>query len=657
MTSLVTAIAGFDWSILADSAYDATIDFVKEEAGDLADFAKIQLKEKWKTFDWKGSQSKYKANLLDTLSTTKVLGNPTPIKIETIYTDCFVFDRPSALTYFSGDIRSLERNEQLPRNEADRLSALDVALSGDSLFILGKPGAGKTTFLKYLAILACKNEINKTPIFVSLKEWSDSSLPIEKFIANQFEICGFPRAEPFATALLSKGNALVLLDGLDEVNEEGGKRNQTIKEVVQISLKYRRCQFCLTCRTAATDYSFERFKYLEVADFTQSQQLNFIRQWYGSKSGQLERFLSGWDEVSNAGIRDLGRTPLLITLLCLAFDETLQFPTRQVDLYREAIDALLRKWDSSRLIGRDGFYKNLSFSRREHLLEYIAAHFYFNAQTIFARKPTEQYILNFLNGLPDKEKSEKTDATNVLKQIEAQHGLLIERARDIFSFSHLTIQEYFTAAYIVKSYDKNLLESIVEIALRDQKWREVVLYTVALLPSADPILQIMENQLLTMRGNDIGVGKFLAYCYCTAMSKANSSHHIDGYLSTDIADQVLTDVQKSRHPSLTMAEMAKIAEHLAKIRTFLVSKEKKYEFGNATAIFVTSEKIVSEQPSLAAKFLGGHRARPEDFTSYLYACRLMIECLEVAASDTRAAYLKSVMSIDNETILHAAGMK
>lgn len=656
MKYLISVISGFDWSDLADSAYDATIDFIKEEAGDLANLARSQLKEKWKSVDWNRSQIKYKDNLLDTLSTTKVLGNPTPIKIETIYTDCFVFDRPSALTHFSGDIRLLEKNELLPRNEADRLSALEVAHSGDSLFILGRPGAGKTTFLKYLAILACKGEVSKTPIFISLKEWSDSNLGIEKFIATQFDLCGFPKSEAFVIALLAKGKALVLLDGLDEVNEEGGKRNQTIKEVVQLSLKYRKCQFCLTCRTAATDYSFERFKYLEVADFTETQQLRFIRQWYGNKSGQLERFLSGWNETSNSGIRDLGKTPLLITLLCLAFDETLQFPTRQVDLYREAIDALLRKWDSSRLIGRDGFYKNLSFSRREHLLEYIAAHFYFNSQTVFPRKNVENYIFSFLNGLPDKEKSEKADAATVLKQIEAQHGLLIERAKNIFSFSHLTIQEYFTASYIVQSYDNQLLKNIIEIALKDQKWREVVLYTVALLPSADPILKIMESQLQKMRGNDLGVGKFLAYCYCSTMAQINPSHDIDGYFSEDISYRIISGVEKSRHPPLTLAEISKITEHLGKICRFLSAKESKYDFGNATAIFKKSEKIVSQNPSLAAKFLGGHKARPEEFTAYLYACRLMIECLEVAASNTRENYLRSVMSIDNETILHAAGI-
>ena len=153
-----------------------------------------------------------------------------------------------------------------------RHSALEVALTGKNLFILGKPGAGKTTFLKYLAILCCKSKIRKTPIFVSLKDWSDSSLSIIPYIAKQFDICGLPNAQPFVEALLERGDALVLLDGLDEVNEAGSKRSQTIREIVNLSKKYKKCQYCTTCRTAATDYSFEQFTYLEVADFDSAQQ-------------------------------------------------------------------------------------------------------------------------------------------------------------------------------------------------------------------------------------------------------------------------------------------------------------------------------------------------------------------------------------------------
>lgn len=647
--------ANIDWSSLTDSAVDAMYALAKKEAGELTAFAKKQIQEKWSTVDWSGCRAKYKSNLLETISTTKVLGNPKPIHIETIYTDCFVFDRPSAISRFAHDLDTLQDADFETSTNKQRLPALEVVNTRASLFILGRPGAGKTTFLRYLAIQACKGVIPLTPIFVTLKDWSDSGLPIEPYIAKQFDLCGFPRAEPFVTALLNRGDAIVLLDGLDEVSEEGSKRNQTIKEVVALSTKYRKCQFCLTCRTAATDYSFEHFTYLEVADFNEQQQQHFLKQWYGENSDQFQRFLSGWQDVNNAGIRELGKTPLLLTLMCLAFDETLQFPTRQVDVYREAIDALLRKWDASRLIGRDTFYKNLSFIRREHLLEYIASHFYFNSKTVFFKQDIEKYILDFLSGLPDKEKSEESDAGLVLRQIEAQHGLIVERAKNIYSFSHLTLQEYFTASYLVKAHDDKLLDQIVSIALKDQKWREVVLYTVALLPSADPILQRMAGQLIAMRGNEPGVVRFLAYCYCKNIEESRKS--IDGYAISEVLERIVTANTNGTHPPLTFAETTKIAEHITKIRGFLSTRAGRYEFGNAAPIFSVAAQVISERPSFVSKLLGGHRARPEEFSAYLYACRLMVECLEVAVSNRRDGYLRSVMSLDEPSILAAAGIE
>jgi hypothetical protein len=650
-------LASFDWQPLLDSACELAVDAAKSQSKNIAQKALDSIKDKWKRVDITGGEETYRANLLEHIRSTKVLGNPKPIDVENIYTDCYVFDRLSALSRFTGDLTDVDERGLELLQQRNRLSAIEVAGTGEDLYILGRPGAGKTTFLKYLAILACKGRIRKTPIFVSLKDWSDSSLSILPYIAKQFDNCGFPEAEPFVTALLDRGDALVLLDGLDEVNEQGNKRGQTIKEIVRLSQRYSKCQFCLTCRIAATDYSFERFKYLEVADFDSAQQIQFAKQWYGSNSDHFERFLAGWQESQQEGLRELGRTPLLLTLLCLAFEETLGFPARQVDLYKEAIDALLRKWDTSRLIGRDTFYKNLSFARREHLLESVASKFYFDSRTVFRKTEVEASIMDYLLRLPDKEKSAEVDAGLVLRQIEAQHGLIVERAAGIFSFSHLTLQEYFTAAHLVKSHDEKLLDRLVEAALQDQKWREVILFTVGLLPSADPILTRMATRLKQMRGNQPGVLRFLGYClaeaHVRAIQKGAPEPRIAGLRAADVKDQIEANVQASGHPDLTIAETAKIAEHVGKIRSFLAARENKYEFGMAARIVNVATDLISGRPGQASRLLGDYFSRPEEFVSYLYACRLMIECLEVAVSKQRDGYIGSVMSLTDSDVLSA----
>jgi predicted NACHT family NTPase len=65
----------------------------------------------------------------------------------------------------------------------------------------------------------------------------------------------------------------------------------------------------------------------------------------------------------------------------------------------------------------------------------------------------EQHIIDYIRNLPGAQEDEEAlqlDSEAVLKSIEAQHGLLVERARGIYSFSHLTFQEYFTAKQITR---------------------------------------------------------------------------------------------------------------------------------------------------------------------------------------------------------------
>lgn len=390
----ITDPTTWSWELLLDKTLSTAGEIASEKLKGGADSAIAAAKKAWAKVNWDDAEDKYRRSLRTNLSTTKVLGNPKPISIEDIYTDVYVHDRPSALRVFSQDFMDGEftKNRTLP--SMDRHHAVDIGRTGENLFVLGRPGSGKTTFLKYLALLACRGSIARVPIFISLKDFTDSKKRIIEFIEDQFDICGFPEAGPFILALLSNGKALLLLDGLDEVGDQYGSRSQIIREVTNISKKYRDCQFCLTCRTAATDYSFEQFKYLEIADFSDDQQKTFIKQWYSDKPEILNRFEQGWSDAYNDSLRELGKTPLLLTLLCLSFDQTLSFPARQVDLYKEAIDALLRKWDSSRLIVRDEFYKHLSHSRREHLLESVASNFYFSSKVVFRRDELEASILH-----------------------------------------------------------------------------------------------------------------------------------------------------------------------------------------------------------------------------------------------------------------------
>ncbi len=358
--------------------------------------------------------------------------------------------------------------------------------------VLGKPGAGKSTFLKYLALQALdgKTQRKRIPIFISLKDLSDSGSKLFNFILEQFEECQLPDAEPFVTRLLENGRCLILLDGLDEVSKENG--DKIIKDIISFSKKRSNNQFIVSCRIAAYNHYFDRFLDVELADFDNSQKKTFINNWF---QGEPKTAKLCWQAINkNIQINDLSSTPLLLTLLCIAFDETLGFPQNRAELYKEAIDALLKKWDASKRITREEVYKQLSLKRKEDMFSIIAAKTFSKGKYFLSKSYLTQQIQEFIqNLLRSNNETYKPDSECILEAIECQHGIFVQRAKGIYSFSHLTFQEYFTAKYIVDNSSGGTLEKLVNNYFDNQKWREVILLTTALIHNLDNLLIMMAN--------------------------------------------------------------------------------------------------------------------------------------------------------------------
>ena len=216
----------------------------------------------------------------------------------------------------------------------------------------------------------------------------------------------------------------------------------------------------ITCRIAAREYTFEKFTEVEVADFDDEQIADVSGKWFGCKQDEVKakRFLEKLKE--NPPIRELASSPLLLTLLCLVFEDSGDFPANRAELYKDGVDVLLKKWDGKRNIERDQVYKKLSLKRKEDMLSQIAYCTFATGNYFFKQKEVEQQIREFIENLPGASSDEETlnlDSEAVPKSIEAQHGLFVERARSIYSFSHLTFHEYFAAREVKEKSYLNVL--------------------------------------------------------------------------------------------------------------------------------------------------------------------------------------------------------
>ncbi|MEW5859207.1 MAG: NACHT domain-containing NTPase, partial [Cyanobacteriota bacterium] len=452
-------------------------------------------------------REKIKSIIQEDCGTMRVLDMTHPIGLNDIYTNVNILEKITGRT--RKDISELlqECNFEdverfgLGRITEERVPGLKAVEKYPKLMILGKPGAGKTTFLKYLAIQCNqgKFQADRVPIFVTLKDFAEAANKpgLLEYITQQFAASGVVETRLIASLqdVIERGRALILLDGLDEVREEDNKR--VLKEIRDFSDQYRENHFVMTCRIAAREYTFEKFTEVEVDDFDSEQIATFATKWFKNKAVKPETFIKHLEY--NNRIKQLAASPLLLTLLCLAFEESGDFPANRSELYKEGLDALLKKWDAKRGIQRDQVYKKLSIQRKEDLLSKIALATFEQGDYFFKKKTAEQYITDYIRNLPDANADPEAlqlDSEVVLRSIEYQHGLLVERAKGIYSFSHLTFHEYFTAREIVFGTQplEERLQNLVN-HITEKRWREVFLLAVGMSPSADHLLQLMKHQV------------------------------------------------------------------------------------------------------------------------------------------------------------------
>ncbi len=443
-------------------------------------------------FDKKAAH-KYAKKIQNRYGKIQILWQSSPKPLGKIFTDVYILDKPTAWQRFN--LETIEKNYHRTAYlgaHSNRQSGIELVKNTQLLYILGKPGAGKTTFLKYLTLQAAVGALGeRVPVFITLRDLADSKLPILEFIVREFDVCGFPKANTFLEKMLEDGRFLLLFDGLDEISKEEDQRAHITKMIRDFVDKYDQNHVVITCRIAAAEYTFEGFQYGEVADFTGKQIIQFAKQWFG----EIERvylFMSELTKKEHRRLLDLSRSPLLLTLLCLLFDDTLKFPQERSEIYKEVIDVLLKKWDASRNIRRKDLsvqgehYRVLTLPRKEQLMSVLAAKAFDEEKFFIKQEWLEKEIVEFLVKVPPGPDRSDIDGELVLKAMEAQHGLLVERAQGIYSFSHLTFQEYFVARYIVDNEARGSLEQFLSVErIRNDRWREIFLLVSSLLADSN----------------------------------------------------------------------------------------------------------------------------------------------------------------------------
>lgn len=382
------------------------------------------------------------------------------------------------------------RNEKRPQSR----EAGDVYIDKNQrVVVLGGPGAGKTTFLRFLALAYSDAEIFKKtklsksflPLYIHLPQLAREQVDVLSHIAVPLIKRTSSHAVTFYERVMESGTGILFLDSLDEVPVES--RGGVIASIQEFARTYPKVRILVSCRTADYEQVFEDFCEIELTRLSREAVTTIVKAWFGKPNLQRANKLLALLE-NDETVASLTETPLLLSLLCIQFKNDLALPKRKTELYRRCIDALLRDWDTTRGFRRDTAYSQLSDDRKEKIFEALAGSQ--NGESI-DYEFHETFVLQQVSNEISRFSLDANDAKGILVEIESHHGILEKCSAETYEFSHGTMQEYFAAKYITA----NRMEmEVLRKHYDDEGWHNIILFMTSMMHDAAPVLEFLVSK-------------------------------------------------------------------------------------------------------------------------------------------------------------------
>ena len=420
-----------------------------------------------------------------------------PLGLANVYVDLDTRTQVEA-----GKAEEKKRRDQPPvpgERDTRPLGALEAAIANRRLALLGEPGGGKSTFVNHLAhCLAARRlddlpgwpeqESAALPIAVILRDFArglPDPLPrraepshlwdfiVERLAAHKLEFA----AEPLAQAL-EQGQALVLLDGLDEVPTVA-QRAFVRDAVLAFAQRYPKSRCLATCRVlsyqppaapGAPDLRLPDFPVFELALFDEDKIDRFISAWYSElvglgvvrneDAGGLAQQLQ--NAVRRSDLWRLAPNPLLLTVMALVHTHKGRLPDARALLYEDTVDILLWRWEQVKSGSPQDTPRLrqllLEANRTEVDLKRVLWQLAFEAHGQIEGEDRDRDRLadvgelRLRKALAALKDGDHNWAGQLIEAMKLRAGLLLERAPEVFTFPHRTFQEYLAGAHLPIAY-------------------------------------------------------------------------------------------------------------------------------------------------------------------------------------------------------------
>ncbi len=373
--------------------------------------------------------------------------------------------------------------------------------------VIGDPGSGKTTLLKHLALRLAAELNAPLPILLPLNAYADAltrgDRNLQAYLADYFagRAKGLAKVGPLFDKAIEQGRAVILLDGLDEVQRDRphlvDKVEAFSREAAEHGNKLVVTSRIVGYRESPLDpkewslYTLLDFDRKAIENFAGKWCLAFERSTLGDTpearaAAEVERksLLEALD--ANPGVEKLASNPLLLTVLALIKRQGVTLPNRRVELYEIYLKTLISAWNKSRALDKRPVGPPMDYLETVTVLGPLAL--WLREENPTAGLVTEERLIEWLTNyyagdewrLPRGEAMKR--AREFLGGVRQYSNLLIERGQGRWGFIHLTFEEALAARGLVLLGQLKLDDSlaVIEKHLTDPAWRETILLAVGI---------------------------------------------------------------------------------------------------------------------------------------------------------------------------------
>lgn len=413
-------------------------------------------------------------------------------------------------------------NEYLPHRQ-DRIDELsetvetefrvkvDDAFSGSKKnIIIGDPGAGKSSLLRFLVldILSPNPKLENfskqygklLPVwlpfaFITKQLNKDDSLSIPEILKLWLKSNDHGHLFELVSESLEDARLLFVIDGIDEWSgipsaQQAITRLETIcaKNNSHVIYSSRPYGFRLLKN------SFSELRTLNLAPLSSTQQQLFVLGWYeqwlllqknaGNKEHShtlTDRFIQELNRTKE--LKKLAETPLLLSILILQKFKNLVLSNNKLEALKEITEYLIDKHPAKRKINAGIVDNNTNdFDFKDIFCELAIFANKESHDGVISKKEAQGVVENFLIKYADYEKAKAKSKGRELISVGANDfGIIIEKSSEEIAFSHKQFQEYLAAEYLFNSDDIETCLFIKENA-SNPLFHQVVIHLFNLIP-------------------------------------------------------------------------------------------------------------------------------------------------------------------------------